>query len=369
MLDYLRELGATDEQVHAAAESDAPARLAIDLVLSRTFTLSARDVAAEVGVSLDDVRRVATDMGMRIDDPDAPQFSADDVELVRLTQEMSSGLSHVVSSAFGRIADASVAVYIKEVDPRLAMHRDSSATGRRSMFENFLIRFGQPRAEMDQLSLAKANAAAGELALRAANSLGSAFVHALVDAVRWQRLTQSDRSDPALSTVAIGFVDLVGFTAMSREMTVAELSELVVQFEATAFTIANLRGGRIIKQVGDEVMFAALDSVTGASIAADIVEAFCERDICPRGGVAFGDVLAIHGDYYGSVVNLASRLTDEAIPGEVLVDSATAAAVDDSGGVVESAGRRMLKGFDQPLAVFTYVGTEAGTTPTATEGC
>ena len=63
----------------------------------------------------------------------------------------------------------------------------------------------------------------------------------------------------------------------------------------------------------------------------------------------------MHGDYYGAVVNLASRLTEAAIPGEVLVDEATAAAIDAEGGMVETAGRRMLKGFDDPVSVFSYL--------------
>ena len=72
----------------------------------------------------------------------------------------------------------------------------------------------------------------------------------------------------------------------------------------------------------------------------------------PRGGVCFGDVIARHGDYYGKVVNLASRLAELAIPGEVLVDSDTAASA--SGSIAfRPAGYRLLKGFDNPIEVFS----------------
>ena len=66
-------------------------------------------------------------------------------------------------------------------------------------------------------------------------------------------------------------------------------------------------------------------------------------------------MIARHGDYYGKVVNLASRLADLAIPGEVLVDADTAAAASDAF-VFDPAGHRLLKGFDDPIEVFSLVG-------------
>jgi class 3 adenylate cyclase len=272
------------------------------------------------------------------------------------------GLSHVFASAIGRIADAAVAAYVTEIDPRLSpapTSREAAGAGLRVLFENFRIRFGYAQSPNDELAIARSNAAAGELAIRAAGALGSSFLHALRDAVAWQRAAQTGVSQRGLHRLAVGFVDLTGFTALSREMTVDALTDLVLDFEATAFTLATDSGGRVIKHIGDEVMFVALSAEAGARIAAGIVASFSHEGIRPRGGVAFGEVLAVHGDYYGSVVNLASRLTDTAVPGEVLVDEATAAAVDEAGGFVESAGRRMLKGFVEPVMVFSYITGDA----------
>jgi adenylate cyclase len=96
-------------------------------------------------------------------------------------------------------------------------------------------------------------------------------------------------------------------------------------------------------------MFVALDAASGCAIARDITDAFGDG-IEPRGGVCFGDVIVRHGDYYGKVVNLASRLAELAIPGEVLVDVETSRWAGDA---VEfrSAGRRLLKGYDDPVDV------------------
>jgi class 3 adenylate cyclase len=364
VLEFLRDLGATDEQIAEAAASDMPSRHALDVVLAQVFPLSARDVAERAGVSLADVIDTLGRMGFRVDDPDAKSFGEADVELMNVSRLIGHGLSHVFASAIGRIADAAVAAYVTEIDPRLSpapTSREASGGGGglKVLFENFRIRFGYAPSANDELSIARSNAAAAELAIRAAGSLGSSFLHALREAVAWQRAAQTGVSERGLHRLAVGFVDLTGFTALSREMTVDALTDLVLDFESTAFNLATDAGGRVIKHIGDEVMFVALDAESGAKIAAGIVESFAHEGLQPRGGVAYGEVLAVHGDYYGSVVNLASRLTDIAIPGEVLVDAATAASVDESGGLVESAGRRMLKGFDDPVMVFSYVTGDA----------
>jgi adenylate cyclase len=362
VLDFLRELGATDDEIAEAAASGTPSRHALDIVLAQMFPLSARDVAERAGVPLAEVIDTLGRMGFRVDEPDTKSFSEADIELMNVSRMIGHGLSHVFASAIGRIADAAVAAYVTEIDPRLSAaptSRDASGGGLKVLFENFRIRFGHSPAANDELSIARSNAAAAELAIRAAGSLGSSFLHALREAVVWQRAAQTGVSARGLHRLAVGFVDLTGFTALSREMTVERLTDLVLDFESTAFSLATDAGGRVIKHIGDEVMFVALDAAAGTRIAAGIVESFAHEGLQPRGGVAFGEVLAVHGDYYGAVVNLASRLTDVAIPGEVLLDEATAASVDESGGLVESAGRRMLKGFDDPVMVFSYVTGDA----------
>jgi adenylate cyclase len=175
------------------------------------------------------------------------------------------------------------------------------------------------------------------------------------DGIARQRLAQAHVDDRALFRVAVGFVDLVGFTPLSHRMSTRELSAFVGQFESRAFRIASEHKGRIIKQIGDEVMFVALDPVAGCALALGLMEEFADDGIQPRGGLAFGDVVARQGDYFGEVVNLASRLTDLAIPGEVLVDDNVRRAAGHSGLSFEGAGRRQLKGFDEPVAAYSVM--------------
>ncbi|GAB2463270.1 adenylate/guanylate cyclase domain-containing protein [Jatrophihabitans fulvus] len=132
----------------------------------------------------------------------------------------------------------------------------------------------------------------------------------------------SDVSASLATELAIGFVDMSGFTALTRRATEAELRRLLEAFESLATDVVGGHGGRIVKTIGDEVMFQAEDAVAAADIALDLVE----RDDGPtdlpplRGGVAFGPVVSRLGDVYGSTVNIASRLTSIARPGTVLVD-------------------------------------------------
>jgi adenylate cyclase len=162
--------------------------------------------------------------------------------------------------------------------------------------------------------------------------------------------------------LAIGFVDLVGFTSLSRRLPSAELLDLIGRFEARAFEVASARRGRIVKHIGDEVMFAALDANSGCAMAVALMRAFDTEGLEPRGGLVFGDVISRLGDYYGPVVNLASRLADTAIPNELLVDAATATSATDFR--FDPAGRRLLKGFDAPVEVYSLAGVPPPSTPT-----
>jgi adenylate cyclase len=209
-------------------------------------------------------------------------------------------------------------------------------------------------------------------------SMGVLFRHHLRQAMERVRVSQASVTNPDLARIAIGFVDLVGSTAFGQEADFGELRKLVGEFEARAFEIAAEHRGRVVKFIGDEIMVAALDPVSGCRLMRALVDACCFGGMQPRGGLSYGDVLFRGGDYYGPEVNLASRLVDTAIPGEVLVDGSVLDAVgsgdhrppQDAGRTdkdagdeadalaFEPAGRRVLKGFADPIAVWSIVTQE-----------
>jgi len=141
---------------------------------------------------------------------------------------------------------------------------------------------------------------------------------------------------------SVGFADLVSFTRLVRRLSERELAQMVQRFEALASDVVTAHGGRVIKTVGDEVLFVAIGAAPAAAIALDLVEAMAEDDVLPdvRVGMAGGRVISRLGDVFGNTVNRASRLTAVARPRTVLVDDSTAASLASTSGFEMSALRR-----------------------------
>jgi adenylate cyclase len=151
--------------------------------------------------------------------------------------------------------------------------------------------------------------------------------------------------------LAVGFVDIVGYTSRSKALSETELVGWIEAFEDVGTGIVVDHGGRVIKNIGDEVLFVADDAVAAAEIAltltargADPDDAFPEV----RAGLAYGDVVSRLGDVFGEVVNLAARLTSVARPGTVLVDrGAHTALAEDPAYVFRHLRRTSVKGYSK----------------------
>jgi len=146
---------------------------------------------------------------------------------------------------------------------------------------------------------------------------------------------------------SVGFADLVSFTALVGRLSEGELARVVQRFEALASDVVTAHGGRVIKTVGDEVLFVAIGGAPAAAIALDLVEAMAEDDVLPdvRVGMANGRVISRLGDVFGTTVNRASRLTALAKPRTVLIDDAMVAALANTSGFeVFALRRRTLRG-------------------------
>ena len=128
----------------------------------------------------------------------------------------------------------------------------------------------------------------------------------------------------------VGFADMVSFTQVSRELEEIELARVVEWFEETAADIIASCGGRLVKTLGDEVLFSAETPEVGAEIALTVASAIQDETEVPdvRVGVAHGPVLPLMGDVFGTTVNLAARLTSLARPGSVVIDAELAACLE-----------------------------------------
>ncbi len=106
----------------------------------------------------------------------------------------------------------------------------------------------------------------------------------------------------------VGFADLVNFTALVRRVSERQLATLVQRFEQLASDIVTAHGGRVIKTVGDEMLYVSTEPLAAAGIALDLVDAMAEEPMLPqvRVGVSYGPVLSRMGDVFGTTVNRAA---------------------------------------------------------------
>ena len=125
---------------------------------------------------------------------------------------------------------------------------------------------------------------------------------------------------------------------------------------STAIDLVSEHGGRLIKLIGDEVMFSTVAPDTACRIASELIRHAEAWVTSARGGIAHGPVVASGGDVYGETVNLASRIADIAVPGELLVNEAVVAGAPDL--AFEPAGRRQLKGFPAPTRLWSLTVTQ-----------
>ena len=169
-----------------------------------------------------------------------------------------------------------------------------------------------------------------------------------------QAAADAERPDADVRDGTVGFVDLVGFTALSQEISERELAGAVGRFERLVYQQVPEAGGRIIKMIGDEVMFYADDAAAAARIALGLVEASDAKGagLPARAGLASGHLVPYESDLFGSTVNLASRLVNVARPGTVLIseDVASRLAVHTGAFVLKQVKPLKLKGFGKTPA-------------------
>jgi adenylate cyclase len=336
LLDWLVSRGVSLQQMVAAKTATSFPRLAADLAMRPGVRMRLAEVAARAGVPPEFVERVSLASGLPPVAVDEPAFTAGDAEIFAAFRVAAAifgepALLHfarVLGSSLARIAEAAVALFVVSVE---IPAREAGAPS---------------------LTLAQAN-------LRAVECLGvmpqamEALLRAhLEQASRRQRAVRGpERGD--LLALTVGFVDLVGFTPLARQLSAAELGTLVEDFEALANDVTAARDARLVKHLGDAVMFVAAEPRVACDIALTLVEHFADDPVVrPHGGLASGSVLMRSGDYYGPVVNLASRIAELAVPREILVSREVAEHAAGTAFRFEPAGKRMLKGVDEPQAVY-----------------
>jgi adenylate cyclase len=161
--------------------------------------------------------------------------------------------------------------------------------------------------------------------------------------------------DLKTTEVTVGFADIVQFTALSNEIGEERVGDLVEVFESRCSDVVAAHRGRIIKSLGDSVLFIVDDAVRGLDIAEGIIQVIGRDARMPdvRVGLASGSVVMRLGDVFGPPVNMAARLTAVARRNRVIVDEATAGLLPDDQFETRRLPARPVRGFGlvEPIAV------------------
>lgn len=337
LLEWLATRGVTIDQMVAAVHGASLVGLAADLTLRPGPRMTARQVAAESGLSLEQVLEVSLAAGLPPRTADEAIYGADHLHLYRM-----------FTGASGMFGEAAVRRFIRVVGSSLARIAEAAVTLFQVNVEGPMRASGRSELELAQEQVRAMGSLEGVRIL-----MQNLFGPHMETAIRRLREARPRWSVDS-ARLAVGFVDLVGFTSLSHRLAAAELGELVERFEETAYDVAAARDGRVVKLIGDEVMFVTRDPAAACDIALALFERFeGDASVTPRGGLALGEMLLRGGDYYGPIVNLASRVAELAVPNELLVTRELAEAAAGSRLRFEPAGKRMLKGFDEPVSLLT----------------
>ena len=314
----LLELGCSDEEIDRAAEDDVLDLLVVDrMLVPAGHRLTQAEVAARTDIPLDVAKRFWRALGFLDVEDDEAAFSDMDIEAVQLFQSMvAMGLvdldtavqmARVIGSSMARIAEA------------------ETAPG------STPILMGTGDSVVDADAFARQ---AGASIPAMARLLEYVWRRHLQAATHRAMLHRTRGADEGIRPVmAVGFADMVGFTMLSQHLGDEELAAVVARFEELAHDTVVALGGRVVKMIGDEVMFVVRTAEGAAQIGLSLAEAYAGDDLLSdvRVALAIGPVLVKDGDFYGPVVNLASRLVGVAHPGTVLISDDFKQALESEG--------------------------------------
>jgi adenylate cyclase len=309
-------------------------------ILGADFVFDAVQVAEASGVPVEEARRLWRALGFpeRVNEV---AFTHDDAEaLERVFRVVDSGaidvdtavtLTRAVGSTMSKLADWQVATLISRIEE---IEAGEQATGSRM-----------------------------RSALNLVDSVNGPFEKLLVYAWRRHLAAAAGRvealgaNEENLHTVqlTVGFADIVAFTELSNQLGEIRTGELVEIFESRCQDVVAGAGGRVIKSIGDSVLFVNEDAERAVETAEGIFNVIGRDPRMPdvRVGLASGPVVMRLGDVFGAAVNLASRMTTVARRNRLIIDQATADRLPGERFETRALTERPVRGFGlvEPVAV------------------
>lgn len=313
-----------------------------EALLGAAAHLTREQVEKASGVDAEVARALWRALGFPDPEPDTPAYTQADVDALERVARLraTSGIDAVTAEGFARVygqalshlAETQVGILLDA----FAQEQDLVELAQRDLGSAVLAIMDIWRAQLPDLE--------GILVYTWRRHLAAAA----------ERVLSGLSTDMTDDAVAVGFADVVGYTSLTRDMATAQLEALVDAFEKGSNDAIVTNGGRVVKTLGDEVMFVATTPHAAAEIGLVLADSFgLERSVVPpvRVGIAWGPALARGGDVFGPVVNVASRCCALARPGSLLVDREMARALkDDEAFQVRPMRPRAVRGYGHLLA-------------------
>ncbi|MCB0870467.1 MAG: MerR family transcriptional regulator [Solirubrobacterales bacterium] len=337
----MRERGHSLEELkEAGKEGKLSFGMAEDIFADTSEQFTLEEASEQIGLSVEVIERVMTVLGTPTDRE--PSLSGRDIEaFARMGEVAEAGLpveallqlTRVYAQAVRRIADAEVRLF------HLFVHEP-------------MIRDGLSEIEMAE--------ELGDLARRTSPTSVPLFEYLHERYVRYfleQDVVGHMESDFGGDTnldqirTTLCFIDLTGFTRFTEEEGDATAFSVIEQFTETVEATLPPEAS-IVKTIGDEVMVVSPDPATLTEWAVGFLALFTDRPK-PRAGIHHGAVVFRDGDYFGSQVNLAHRVVNRALGGEVLITDEVATALGNHPDLdTDPIGEVDLKGFPVPIPLF-----------------
>jgi adenylate cyclase len=307
--------------------SDGQAEPVDRQLFSKPPSLTAGDIAAEIGREERDVRRMWRTLGF----PDPEQrvtFYASDIEVFRVSLDAQELIGWEIIEHHTRAVGASTR-NLMEASLNLLPERFGAMTEVKP-------------AEADQIWDVMT-----DLMTRQIRAMPALLMHQARETF-WFMSTGSGFGAMERN-LTVAFCDLVGSTQMANESPRAT-GHAITEFETFSADEIAQRGGRLVKFVGDEVMFATNDVDDAHHVALALLEWVSTHDhlSSARAGIASGPVIVRNGDLYGATVNLAARLASLAEPDTIVV-------ADDTADTTVT-----VRGFREPVRIRTTFRADRG---------
>jgi len=298
------------DELRSAVTDGRLALLPLERMLSGRPRYTTVEVAERSGVPIDELERQWRSLGVAVPGRDEVVMSADDLAAAdRIREVLDAGLD---------------SDQLAELSRTIAVAMSQFAAASRQVVGQTFVGEGGTEGEVSD----RVKQGAGGLVPTVGPTLDYVYRLHLREQLRHAAFDEvSDggivASPPDAGALAVGFADLVDFTKLGEQLPPEELGRVTGRLEVIAREVSH-GPVRLVKLIGDAVMFASADTDALLEAAHELLERMAEgedEDELPliRAGCAYGPVFTRGGDYYGRSVNLASRITETARPGSVLV--------------------------------------------------